>query len=168
MKYEIERKFLLAKLPFRSDIFNEIVIMRSHYKNEQERITQYDFIRQNRTEWCKINKSKTKDSSVRKEKVKDLNVEDVRKFLSENKTTSIEKVRHITTDDNGVKWEIDEFVGLNLVVAECELLAHSGEQREELLQEQSTLDLPDFIERNMLLEVTDNEKFYNYNLSLLR
>ena len=63
----------------------------------------------------------------------------------------IRKVRYIVYH-MGNKWEIDEFLGENegLVIAECEL-------------SQATLNppLPDFVGE----EVTEDTKYYNYNLA---
>ena len=53
----------------------------------------------------------------------------------------------------GKLWEVDEFTGKNegLIIAEI-----------ELRDEQEAIDLPDWIEQ----EVTDQEKYYNSNLSV--
>ena len=64
----------------------------------------------------------------------------------------IHKVRYIVCHE-GYKWEVDEFIGDNegLVIAECELT-------------QATLNppLPSFVGE----EVTEDPKYYNYNLAI--
>ncbi len=68
------------------------------------------------------------------------------------KQTIIEKYRYVLPAGNGLKWEVDEFLGANagLVVAEIEL-RHSDEQ----------VSLPQWLGR----EVSGEERFYNSNLS---
>jgi CYTH domain-containing protein len=68
------------------------------------------------------------------------------------KQTIIEKYRYVLPAGNGLKWEVDEFLGANagLVVAEIEL-RHSDEQ----------ISLPQWLGR----EVSGEERFYNSNLS---
>ncbi len=63
----------------------------------------------------------------------------------------VEKVRHVVFHD-GMKWEVDEFIGENagLVVAEVEL-DHEGQE----------LNLPPWVGA----EVTEDTRFYNANLA---
>ncbi|PWS31913.1 CYTH domain-containing protein [Pedobacter paludis] len=67
-------------------------------------------------------------------------------------TSELEKIRYVITYKEKV-WEIDEFLGDNfgLMVAEIELISEDEE-----------FDLPEWIDQ----EVTEDQKYYNSNLTL--
>ena len=77
---------------------------------------------------------------------------DAKKIISLGKFIYIKKIRHISMHE-GLKWEVDEFLGDNkgLVIAEV-----------ELDNENQTIELPKWIG----LDVTNQNKYYNYNLAL--
>lgn len=64
----------------------------------------------------------------------------------------IEKLRYVIPTDNGLKWEIDEFLGVNqgLVVAEIELPSvDAGFPKPEWLGKEVSLD-PRFFNSNLV------------------
>lgn len=70
-------------------------------------------------------------------------------------TKRISKARYIAMDGDN-KWEIDTYVGMNIVTAELEV-----KTEEEL----KTSRVPDFIKKELILEVTGNSAYSNYNLA---
>ncbi len=79
-------------------------------------------------------------------------VEDAEAMLKFCEQPLIEKNRRIVPHA-GMNWEVDEFLGLNagLVIAEIELVS-----------EDQAIELPSWIGR----EVTEDNRYYNSNLSL--
>jgi adenylate cyclase len=74
-------------------------------------------------------------------------------MLAHFKPEGTEKTRYRIPAGDGLTWEVDVFSGANqgLIVAEIELLS-----------EDQTFDLPDWID----IEVTDDERYSNSNLAL--
>ncbi|RZL15959.1 MAG: CYTH domain-containing protein [Pedobacter sp.] len=74
-------------------------------------------------------------------------------MLAHFKPESTEKTRYRIPGGNNLTWEVDVFSGANqgLIVAEIELLS-----------EDQTFDLPDWID----VEVTDDERYSNSSLAL--
>lgn len=78
---------------------------------------------------------------------------EVEEMLAHFKPESTEKIRYRIPAGNNLTWEVDVFGGANqgLIVAEIELLS-----------EDQTFDLPDWID----VEVTDDERYSNSSLAL--
>jgi adenylate cyclase len=78
---------------------------------------------------------------------------DAEEMLAHFKPESTEKIRYRIPAGDGLTWEVDVFSGANqgLIVAEIELLS-----------EDQTFDLPDWID----VEVTDDERYSNSSLAL--
>ena len=79
-------------------------------------------------------------------------LKDANKMISIADVPFIDKKRHIIHIDS-LKWEIDEFLDKNkgLIIAEVELKT-----------ENQPINIPNWIGK----EVTDDRKYYNYNLAL--
>jgi len=77
--------------------------------------------------------------------------DEAKELLDKFADSDLSKIRYTLTFANRV-WEVDEFLGENegLIVAEI-----------ELAREDETFELPDWIS----LEVTNDERYYNSNLS---
>ena len=71
---------------------------------------------------------------------------------------SIYKIRHVIEHfpdkENKLKWEIDEFKGMKLIIAEIEVPSEDYE-----------LVIPDTLKDYILMEITGNHKFSNSNLA---
>ncbi len=83
---------------------------------------------------------------------KEIPIEEARELIKLAEPGIIEKVRYVIPSENGLRWEVDEFLGENegLVLAEI-----------ELPDEKTTFEKPDWLGE----EVTGNPKYYNANLS---
>jgi len=85
---------------------------------------------------------------------KEIPVEEARELIKLAEPGVIEKVRYVIPAGNGLKWEVDEFLGDNegLVLAEI-----------ELSDENAIFEKPDWLGK----EVTGNPRYYNSVLSRL-
>lgn len=151
---EIERKFLLKQKP---DVkYNIVLVIRQFYCEGRFRARESTAL----TGWAKGFKVYFKTFKKALKTSVNLEIEDKinkKKFLSMIKTADrkITKRRHIIKH-KGLKWEIDVFVGMNLVVAEV-----------ELKRVNQRVELPKFIKDNLIMEVTAFKQFSNRNLSKL-
>ena len=71
-------------------------------------------------------------------------------------TSKISKARFIFEHD-GLKFEVDLYRNLRLIIMEV-----------ELENEDQTVDVPDFIQRCIITEISGNDAFSNYKLSKLK
>lgn len=151
---EIERKFLLKCLPVNIESADRVLLISQFYVEEGNHFYR---IRQTKIEGTDVwTYDKTTKLKI-KEGVFDELIEPLTTYqfsdLYSKASKGITKYRH-EIHCNGLKWEIDEFIGMNLVVAEIELPYENFE-----------LELPDFIKNELILEVTQFKEFSNYNLS---
>jgi CYTH domain-containing protein len=157
---EIEKKFILKSLPSREAdyIFD---IDQYYYKNKDgvwERARTYHNDKLGDRWIHTIKKSISKGVNLEDEK--DLTQEEWSNFIKKckkpgNQGRFIQKRRYVFSHNN-LKWEVDEFLsGYSLIVAELEI--PSPRYR---------FEIPDFIEKVLLLEVTGLKQFSNRNLSL--
>ena len=147
MNIEIERKFLIKELP--SD-FEETIHIKQYYLSNNKNMVQRlrIFNKENA-----IMSFKEKTSKMSKYEFEyNIPLEDAHKMISILNVPFIDKKRHIIYIDS-VKWEIDEFLGNNkgLIIAEVELKT-----------ENQSINIPNWIDK----EVTNDKKYYNYNLAL--
>ena len=149
-KFEFERKFLLLKQPvLKADIVYRV---EQHYMGDER-------IRRTSTE----GKEDVFYHTIKKNIRPGVNIENERiitraeyyTFLERSKSFII-KYRHYYFIDD-LKWEIDVFVDMNLVVAEV-----------EYPEEDYKIKIPKFIEDVMILEVTKLREFSNKSISKKR
>ena len=157
---EIERKFLLKAIP---DILpTEVVkIDQFYFKNKDgvwERVRQWNSNLYGKR-WIHTIKTKISDFSneeVEKDITK-LEYEEFKKGCRENKSNSryIKKERWIYPDGD-LYWEVDIFKDkCHIIIAEIEIPS-----------EDYDLDIPEFISKKTLLEVTGQKLFSNRSLSV--
>jgi CYTH domain-containing protein len=157
---EIERKFLLKAMP---DILpTEVVkIDQFYFKNKDgvwERVRQWNSNLYGKR-WIHTIKTKISDFSneeVEKDITK-LEYEEFKKGCRENKSNSryIKKERWIYPDGD-LYWEVDIFKDkCHIVIAEIEIPS-----------EDYDLNIPEFISKKTLLEVTGQKLFSNRSLSV--
>ena len=146
MAIEIERKFLVKKIPH-DDIIYSHKIRQGYIAKNKDRVIR---IRQKENEYY-ITIKGNKIGISRFEFEYTIPKDDA-KILLENfcQNKLIEKTRHYI-ENRGHTWEVDVFHGNNkgLIVAEIELGS-----------ENQTFHIPSWID----YEVTDQERYYNMNL----
>ena len=147
MNIEIERKFLIEELPLK---FEETIHIRQYYlSNSQNMVQRLRIFNQEKA----IMSFKEKTSKISKYEFEyTIPLKDANKMISIADVPFIDKKRHIIHIDS-LKWEIDEFLDKNkgLIIAEVELKT-----------ENQPINIPNWIGK----EVTDDRKYYNYNLAL--
>ena len=154
-KLEIERKFLLRRLP--ETRYSNVFHITQYYLKDNSRI------RESRNE---INKpsgaADVKYYLTRKKKLaQGVYEEDERKIseekfnkLSKNAISKISKSRHILKSGK-LKWEIDRFNNIELVTAEIELKdLYAG------------FKMPKSVAQELIMDVTEFPQFTNKALSL--
>ena len=157
---EIERKFLLKAMP---DVLpTEVVkIDQFYFKNKEgvwERVRQWNSSLYGKR-WIHTIKTKISDFSneeIEKDITK-LEYEDFKKECRQNKSNSryIKKERWIYPDGD-LYWEVDIFKDkCHIIIAEIEIPS-----------EDYDLDIPEFISKKTLLEVTGLKQFSNRSLSV--
>ncbi|MDC0145313.1 CYTH domain-containing protein [bacterium] len=147
MNIEIERKFLIKELPL---VFEETIHIKQYYLSNNKNMVQRlrIFNKENA-----IMSFKEKTSKISKYEFEyNIPLEDANKMISIADVPFIDKKRHIIYIDS-LKWEIDEFLDKNkgLIIAEVELKT-----------EDQSISIPNWIDK----EVTNDKKYYNYNLAL--
>jgi len=147
MNIEIERKFLIKELPL---VFEETIHIKQYYLSNNKNMVQRlrIFNKENA-----IMSFKEKTSKISKYEFEyNIPLEDANKMISIADVPFIDKKRHIIHIDS-LKWEIDEFLDKNkgLIIAEVELRS-----------EDQSINIPNWIDK----EVTNDKKYYNYNLAL--
>ena len=157
---EIERKFLLKAMP---DVLpTEVVkIDQFYFKNKEgvwERVRQWNSNLYGKR-WIHTIKTKISDfSSEEVEKdITKLEYEEFKKGCRENKSNSryIKKERWIYPDGD-LYWEVDIFKDkCHIIIAEIEIPS-----------EDYDLNIPEFISKKTLLEVTGQKLFSNRSLSV--
>ena len=147
MNIEIERKFLIEELPLK---FEETIHIRQYYlSNSQNLVQRLRIFNQEKA----IMSFKEKTSKISKYEFEyAIPLKDANKMISIADVPFIDKKRHIIHIDS-LKWEIDEFLDKNkgLIIAEVELKT-----------ENQSISIPNWVGK----EVTDDRKYYNYNLAL--
>ena len=146
MAIEIEKKFLIKYIPLEHVKFSKH-IKQGYILSDQEKVIR---IRKKGDEYFLTIKG-NKIGISRYEFEYSIPEEDAAILFGEFCSSDIiEKTRHYIEHKNHL-WEVDEFHGDNdgLIVAEIELLS-----------EDETFDIPDWIDR----EVTSEKKYYNMNL----
>lgn len=153
MNLEIERKYLLKKLP--KITFDSKISISQYYfpvEDKWERIR--ESIQDGKISFIHcVKKLIEEDPAVYEENERDLTVKEYL-VLREKCTTQINKIRHVKKEGD-LKWEIDEYVNLSLIVAEIEIPSVDYQ-----------VEIPDYISENLIMEVTSFREFTNRKLSL--
>lgn len=147
MNIEIERKFLINKIP---ENCQKSIHIKQYYMHIDDNFVQR--LRFFDNEKAIISLKQNCAGLSRYEFEYEIPLSDAKKIVSMSNSKFTEKIRHIIYFDS-IKWEIDEFLGENkgLLIAEVELES-----------EDQNIMLPDWIDS----EVTNQNKYFNYNLAL--
>lgn len=145
---EFERKFLLLKQPvLKADIVQRV---EQHYFGDSNRIRRVSVEGEPDKFYHTVKKNLR--VGVNLEDEKRIEREEYYNFLEKSKSFII-KHRHCYFI-GGLKWEVDVFEDINLVVAEV-----------EYSKENQKIKIPKFIEDVMIMEVTKYRQFSNKNIS---
>jgi len=147
MNLEIERKFLINKIP---DNCEKSIHIKQYYMHIDDYFVQR--LRFFDNQKAIISLKQNCSGLSRYEFEYEIPLSDAQKIVSMSNSKFIEKIRHIIYFDK-IKWEIDEFLGQNegLLIAEVELDS-----------EDQDVVLPEWVN----IEVTNQHKYFNYNLAI--
>ena len=147
MNLEIERKFLINKIP---DNCEKSIHIKQYYMHIDDYFVQR--LRFFDNQKAIISLKQNCSGLSRYEFEYEIPLSDAQKIVSMSNSKFIEKIRHIIYFDK-IKWEIDEFLGQNegLLIAEVELDS-----------EDQNVVLPEWVN----IEVTNQHKYFNYNLAI--
>jgi CYTH domain-containing protein len=151
MNIEIERKFLVKSLDFKTESFDKKHIKQGYLNSDKNRTVR---IRVADTRaFITIKGKSNKNGTSRFEWEKEIHVSEAEALLLLCEPNIIEKIRFLIQVGKHV-FEVDEFAGNNqgLVVAEIELSS-----------EEETFEKPNWLSK----EVTGDLKYYNSNISKL-
>jgi len=147
LNIEIERKFTVNKIP--KKITNSFVIKQFYMLIDKDFVQRLRIFDDKKA----IISIKQNCSGLKRYEFEyEIPLVDAQKIISIGNFLSIKKIRHELIIDN-IKWEVDQFLEKNegLVIAEV-----------ELQNEDQKLNLPKWIEK----DVTNQNKYYNYNLAI--
>lgn len=170
--YEVERKFILNKLPeelLQTAIITEII--QYYILNEA-----YDTNHMSMTRVRKIIDSDnniTYIQTIKNPIGSNFAVSEIETFLSKDEfdyfvnisDSFISKKRYTFFIDNN-KWEIDKFYELDIIIAELEKIGNNLDNAIELEKEIMEITIPTSIQNYILEEVTGKIEWSNKNLSL--
>jgi|694.fasta_scaffold37314_8 CYTH domain-containing protein len=154
MVYEIERKFLLKKVPINID-WDFIYDIKEYYVSDY-RIRIQTNKKTDEIKWYYTQKTATDDPMVYKENEKEITYDDFWKYISNRESKINNKTRYVKYfGDDELKVEVDDFNGMKLVVAEVEIPSVDFQ-----------FELPKYIKDNLILEVTRYAEFKNKRLAV--
>lgn len=154
MAYEIERKFLLKKVPTNID-WDFIYEIKQYYVSDY-RIRIQTNIKTDEIKWVYTQKTATDDPMVYREIEREITYDDFWKYISNRDSKIVQKTRYVKYfGDDNLKVEVDDFNGMKLVVAEVEIPSVDYH-----------LILPKFVYDNLLIEVTRYNEFKNKRLAV--
>lgn len=151
MNIEIERKFLVKNLNYKSESFEKKYIKQGYLNSDKNRTVRIRV--SNNTGFITIKGKSSKNGTSRFEWEKEIPVTEAEELLLLCEPTIIEKTRYLIKVGYHT-FEVDEFAGENsgLVVAEIELNA-----------EDEVFEKPNWLSK----EVTGDLKYYNSSISKL-
>lgn len=166
MIYEIEKKFLLKHLPSIDVRRPDSAIRIAQFFRPCEEKNSVDRIRHsiifndtsdpdNKTFSYTRTFKKRLENGVSEEVEQELSQQMFSQLaFSGEYTRGLIKTRYIYKDGD-LKWEVDKFESVNLIIAEVELPSEDYE-----------FEIPDFLQGCVLIDITDMPEFRNENLSL--
>ena len=146
---EIERKFLVKNEDFKLNADKILHIVQAYLNRDSQRTVRIRI--QNNTGFITIKGKSNNSGTTRFEWEKEIPVDEAQQLLELAEPGMIEKVRYIIPLENGLQFEVDEFLGeqAGLIVAEI-----------ELPDENTNFPHPDWLGK----EVTGQKEFYNSNM----
>lgn len=152
-KLEIERKFLLTRLP-NVKKWDDMISIIQYYIEDSVRLRQSTSKLTNKSIYTQTIKEFV-SPGINKEKEKRISEKKFWELLyATSYYTMIYKTRYIYESPDKRKWEIDVFTNRNLVIAEMELKSMKEKLR-----------IPNCIKEKLLMEVTNYKEFSNYEIS---
>lgn len=153
LQTESERRFLLKNRPSGVDFTQDYSIFQ-YYTADKVRFRAQRLLNApyNETRFFRTTKTPI-EAGVNLEEEWEVELSDFVKAMPDFRRY-IRKNRLVVATDNGRKWEIDRFWSCTLVIAEIELPTL-----------QTDLILPEYIESELIVEVTGIPDFSNYQLS---
>lgn len=156
-KLEIERKFLLRRLPENLKYQNVLEITQFYLKDGSRIRETRDVVND-----LKTNKFNIKYELTRKNKLKPGVYEESERTISKKKfkklrekaTSVISKVRYVHKMGK-LKWEIDKYKGIEMVTAEI-----------EIPDQYAGFKMPAAVSNEVIMDVTEFPQFTNRSLSL--
>ena len=162
MEYEIERKFLLKILP--NVKYNKTYSIYQYYLEDDgdwtdriRKVSSSDAIIYLRTRKLKVSRLANEEDEF----------EITREEYEELKKSCVSKVikkRHVINYGD-YKWEVDVFSNINLILCELEMVT-TKDKLDEMTEKIANMELPLFIQRNLIIEVSDMTNFSNKSLSI--
>ena len=151
MNIEIERKFLVKNLSYKSESFEKKYIKQGYLNSDKNRTVRIRV--SNNTGFITIKGKSNKNGTSRFEWEKEISATEAEELLLLCEPTIIEKTRYLIKVGYHT-FEVDEFAGENsgLVVAEIELNS-----------EDEVFEKPNWLSK----EVTGDLKYYNSSISKL-
>lgn len=164
--FEIERKFLLKKLPELK--YEKVIEVEQYYIDTNESgLTK-------RVRSSKLNgevkyyytekKFIQTDSTSTNEEIEYEITEEKFEELKKESNSYITKKRHVISDGQR-NWEIDLFTNIYLIMAEVEFLA-TEDNMDKVSKEVKNYQVPNFIAENLIKEVSESKKFSNKRLAI--
>ena len=149
MSIEIERKFLVKNDDFKKDSFHQKYLKQGYLNSNKNRTVRIRVTDENG--FITIKGKSNQAGTTRFEWEKNIPLKEAKELMNLCEKGIIEKIRYYHTFKGNI-FEIDEFLGTNegLIVAEIELTDKS----QDFLK-------PDYLGE----EVTNDERYYNSNLS---
>lgn len=145
MPLEIERKFLLKRLP--ATKFENVLSLIQYYCDKPKaRLRSIDSMK-----FIETKKTQLKPG-VYDEREKEIQLKEFERRIKKS-THSVQKLRFIKKMGK-LKWEVDVYHNMNLIVAEI-----------ELPKEGYNLVIPSYIKEVMIMEVTQFKEFTNKSLA---
>ena len=148
---EIERKYLLKRLPQLK--WDQVIHIKQYYLADKTRIRQ-SFIPPGGFEYIKCNKTLLKKNPRIYKEIEVILSRGEFQHLLKKAKTGLMKTRFIKKVSGGLKWEIDMYEDLDLIVAEIEIPSKKFKVK-----------LPKFISELLIMEVTKFSEFSNRSLS---
>ena len=156
-KLEIEKKFIVKGLP-NKPLYDVVKIEQFYWKNSAgiwERARIWDSSKDGKKWIHTIKTPAGKGANIEEEH--DLTELEFTAFVERSKRDEgkhLSKVRNIYIDENRMKWEVDVFNEVHLIIAEV-----------ELPKKNFSLKIPRFMKQIILLEVTNLKQFGNRSLA---
>ena len=157
VKFEIERKFLLKNIPIFGKRKWSFLDIRQFYFNRKEdgkRVRYREAISDSgKIKYYSTQKDYVSEGTNAEDEFEITSVMFWKKFKETSNKRMIEKQRFIY-NFGGHKFEIDRFIGMHIIILEVEL---------KNINEK--ISFPDFIKKEIIVEVTKTKEFGNYSLS---
>lgn len=154
---EIERKFLLKQIPSKyitdSPNVRTLKIYQYYLPNGERYRSSTDNSTEEKVTKYFLTTKKEISHGTYEENESEIS-EKLYKEKSSEKVRGISKIRYVIPYKDGMKWEIDEYTSCKMVTLEIELPSIDH-----------PIEIPDWLQEVMIMEVTGIKEFSNFNLA---